>query len=226
VDFGAIAGPLIAGPADIAVPDAGAGAAAAGAAAAVVPEADLFTPPWPEQAPRPLCVEVVPSLQIVTGPPPDPDEDAAAVAAGAGAAGAAALPALPAEADLFTPPWPEQAPRPLCVEVVPSLQVTVPEPDAADDAEVAAPAAGAGAASEPEAEALAPADADLSIPPCPEQAPRPPWGEVVPSLQVTEPLVALEVCAEETTGPASSAAANIAPHIKPLNFAIFICSSP
>ncbi len=217
----------MAGPADIAVPAAGAGAAAAGAV--VVPAADLFTPPWPEHAPRPLCEEVVPSLQVVSAALPDPEEDEAALAAGADAAGGAALPALPAEADLFTPPWPEQAPRPLCVEVVPSLQVTVAEPDAAEDAELAAPAAGAaaaGAASEPEADVLAPADADLSIPPWPEQAPRPPWGEVVPSLQVTVPLVALEVCAEEITGPASSAAANIAPHIKPLNFAIFICSSP
>jgi len=112
---------------------------------------------------------VVPSLQV-TGPLPDPDEDAAAVAAGAAAAGAAALPAPPelaAAADLFTPPWPEQAPRPPCGEVLPSLQVTGPvlEPDEADEADAAAPAAGAGAASEPEADVLAPAAADLSMPP-------------------------------------------------------------
>jgi hypothetical protein len=95
-------------------------AAAAGAAAAVVaaaaagavvpaelvpPEADLLMPPWPLQAPRPPCGEVVPSLQV-TGPPlaEDPllavDEVPAAGAAADAAAGAAA----PLEADLFTPP--------------------------------------------------------------------------------------------------------------------------
>jgi hypothetical protein len=91
-----------------------AGAAADAAAGALVPlEADLFTPPWPLQAPRPPCGEVVPSLQV-TGPllleePVDEEELLPAVAAGAAAAaGAAVLPALlvesPAEADLLMPP--------------------------------------------------------------------------------------------------------------------------
>jgi hypothetical protein len=51
---------------------ASAGAAAAGAAA-VASAAGLlfeafFTPPWPLQAPRPVAVEVVPSLQVVGAP--------------------------------------------------------------------------------------------------------------------------------------------------------------
>jgi len=84
-------------------------------------EADLLMPPWPLQAPRPPR-EVVPSLQI-TSPPrlevPLPED--ALVSAGAAAAGAA----VPADADLLTPPCPLQAPRP-AREVVPSLQITVP----------------------------------------------------------------------------------------------------
>jgi len=47
----------------------------------------------------------------------------------------------------------------------------------------------------------------LSIPPCPLHAPRPPWGEVVPSLQVT----GLVASAELTTGSANSAALANAP---------------
>jgi hypothetical protein len=87
----------------------------------------LLTPPWPLHAPRPLCAEVVPSLQVT---PPlaaeeDDDEDGAVVPdelleellAGA------ELPELAAAvADLSTPPWPLQAPRPACVAVLPSLQ--------------------------------------------------------------------------------------------------------
>jgi hypothetical protein len=49
---------------------------------------------------------------------------------------------------------------------------------------------------------LAPLVAALSIPPCPLHAPRPPWGEVVPSLQVTGVLVSAPL----TAGMASSAA--------------------
>ena len=41
------------------------------------------------------------------------------------------------------------------------------------------------AAAPPLAPLAAAAVAALSIPPCPLQAPRPPWGEVVPSLHVT-----------------------------------------
>ena len=76
----------------------GAVAAAAGAAEAVaaagalVPAADLVleafcTPPWPLHAPRPVAVEVVPSLQAVGVPDV---AGAAGAAAGAAAAGAAA----------------------------------------------------------------------------------------------------------------------------------------
>jgi hypothetical protein len=85
----------------------GAVAAAAGAAEAVaaagalVPAADLVleafcTPPWPLHAPRPVAVEVVPSLQAVGVPDV---AGAAGAAAGAAAAGAAA-----AAAAFCTPP--------------------------------------------------------------------------------------------------------------------------
>jgi hypothetical protein len=67
-------------------------------------------------------------------------------------------------------------------------------------------------------------EADLLMPPCPLQAPRPPCGEVVPSLQVTGVLDVS--CAKETTGAASSAAASIAPQTRPLEFVSFICSAP
>jgi hypothetical protein len=102
---------------------AGAAAAAAGAAvvagaAAVASAAGLlfdafWTPPWPLHAPRPVAVEVVPSLQVVGVP-----DAAGSGAAAAGAAGAAVLLAA-----FWTPPWPLHAPRPVAVEVVPSLQV-------------------------------------------------------------------------------------------------------
>ena len=82
----------------VAVAAGGAVAAAAGAAGAVaaagalVPAADLAleafcTPPWPLHAPRPVAVEVVPSLQGVGVPEV---AGAAGAAAGAAAAGAAA----------------------------------------------------------------------------------------------------------------------------------------
>jgi len=118
--------PLVAGAAAVGA----AAAVAAGAAAGAEPpaEAALFTPPWPLQAPRPPCGEVVPSLHT-TGPPPLEDEELAADGAAAGAAagaagGAAAAPAELAEADLLMPPWPLQAPRPPCGEVLPSLHTT------------------------------------------------------------------------------------------------------
>jgi len=102
-----------------AVPAAGAaaagaaGAEAAGAAAvvfeaagAVVVEAaagllfDAFcTPPWPLQAPRPVAVEVVPSLHVVGVP-----EAAGAGAAVAGAVAAGALVAGAVVAAFWTPP--------------------------------------------------------------------------------------------------------------------------
>ena len=89
------------------------------------------------------------------GPPPgaaccagaeeeEEEEDFGAIAIeedGAGVAGAAldeALlepPLLAAPADLLTPPWPLQAPRPACDALVPSLQVTPPLAEEADDEE-------------------------------------------------------------------------------------------
>jgi FAD:protein FMN transferase len=171
----------------------------------------------------------------VTGALPDPELEVAEVAAGAAAAGAAALPEVPElappDADLSMPPCPRQAPRPPLAELVPSLQVTGPldEPDDEEEVdeepEVAAGAA-AGAAALPEAAVLPEVLADLSMPPWPRQAPRPPLAEVVPSLQVTGLLLSLVVCASDSPGAAMSAAANTAPHIKPLNLAIFICRSP
>jgi hypothetical protein len=93
--------------------------AAAAAGAAVVSSAagllfDAFcTPPCPLHAPRPVAVEVVPSLQVVGVP-----DAGGAAGAAAGAAGAAVVLAA-----FWTPPWPLHAPRPVAVEVVPSLQM-------------------------------------------------------------------------------------------------------
>jgi hypothetical protein len=194
----------------------GAAAAAAGAAAgAAAPPADLLMPPWPLQAPRPP-LEDVPSLQVTMADPPLALLAAAVeAAAGAAAGGAAALPA-----DLLTPPWPLQAPRPP-LEVVPSLQVTVAEPLLVELA--AAGAAGAGAA---ELVLLVPllllVPADLLMPPCPLQAPRPPL-EVVPSLQVTVLAVS---CAAQIAGAASSAPANKTPTMRCRTCRTFICSAP
>ena len=98
---------------------AAAGAAVAAGAAAVASAAGLlfdafWTPPCPLHAPRPVAVEVVPSLQVVGVP----DAAGGAGAAAAGAAGAAVVLAA-----FWTPPCPLHAPRPVAVEVVPSLQV-------------------------------------------------------------------------------------------------------
>jgi hypothetical protein len=99
----------------------------------------------------------------------------------------------------------------------------------------AAGAAAAGAAAAAAGAAGAAADAavaDLLMPPWPLQAPRPPCGEVVPSLHVTGPLELLlaagvvAACASETAGAAASAAAHSAPHTKPLSFARFMSRSP
>src|SRR5579863_9565109 len=80
----------------------------------------------------------------------------------------------------------------------------------------AAGAAGAGAG----VAGVAPAGADLLIPPWPLQAPRPPCGELVPSLQVTGPLeaAAAVLWAPERPGAVPSAAINSAPQIKLLKF--------
>jgi hypothetical protein len=161
---------------------------------------------------------------------------AAAAAAGAGAvAGVEAVEELPAS--LFTPPWPRQAPRPPWAAVVPSLQVTGVLEDEEPEEELeldelleaagVAPAAGAAAPEEPPAAALA----DLSTPPWPLQAPRPLWLAVEPSLHTGFGAVlllelVLVLCASDSAGAASNAAANAAPHIKALKFASFICRTP
>jgi hypothetical protein len=129
---GAAAGAVAAAVAG-AVADAAAGAvaavfaAAAGAAVvAAVAEEDFAAfciPPWPLHVPLPVDVLVVPSAQIVDAP-------AAGVAgvvgvAGVLVAGAAAGVAAAAGAAFCTPPWPLQAPLPVELLVVPSLQVVV-----------------------------------------------------------------------------------------------------
>ena len=71
---------------------------------------DLFTPPWWLQAPLPVLVEVVPSLQSTGAAFVVVAESAVLLAVGAGVeaaplddSGAAAL--VDATPDLFTPPW-------------------------------------------------------------------------------------------------------------------------
>jgi hypothetical protein len=164
-------------------------------------------------------LDVVPSLQVTIVPPLEPLEPLeAAVAGAAGAAGAAAA-AVPA--DLFTPPWPLQAPRPP-FDVVPSLQVTVvPELDVVPEA---LDAAGALAAAGASAGAALPEEADLFTPPCPLQAPRPPF-DVVPSLQVTVVAVPVD-CAIVIAGALIRASDAAAPQINPQSFATFMCSTP
>jgi len=118
-DFDAVDDLAAAGAAGVAGADAAAGAAVVAGAGAAASDAGLvfdpfWTPPWPLHAPRPVAVEVVPSLQVVA----DPDAAGDAGAAAADAAGDAVV--LTA---FWTPPWPLHAPRPVAVEVVPSLQV-------------------------------------------------------------------------------------------------------
>jgi len=108
---------------------------------------------------------------------------------------------------------------------VPSLHVTGPlllPEDAGEpaDDELAAGAAGAAVDAALPVEA-APAEADLLMPPCPLQAPRPPCGEVVPSLQTTGVEV---LCASEGTGAASIRPASAAPPITPISLVRVICS--
>jgi hypothetical protein len=109
------------------------------------------------------------------------------------------------------------------LELVPSLQVTMAAVAVLAGA-AAAGAAAAGAAGAAAGLVALVGEADLLMPPCPLQAPRPPCGDVVPSIQVTG---ALEVsCAQLITGAASSAAVSIAPQTRPLEFVTFICSAP
>jgi hypothetical protein len=124
----AAAGAAAAGAAGAAAVFAAAGAAVVEAAAGLLFDA-FCTPPCPLQAPRPVAVEVVPSLQVLGVPE---DAGAAAGAAGADAAGAAGVGAV--SAAFWTPPWPLQAPRPVAVEVVPSLQVVGAEVESAAQA--------------------------------------------------------------------------------------------
>ena len=87
-----------------------AGAAAAGAAAVAGAEVGasnaglllegFCTPPWPLHAPRPVAMEVVPSLQVVGVP----DAAGAAGAAGAAAGSAGAAAAALSVAAFCTPP--------------------------------------------------------------------------------------------------------------------------
>ena len=111
----------VAGGADEVEADAPAGDAGATGAGATAPEADDFgvfcLPPWPLQAPLPLAVEVVPSLQVVVSAD-DPAGCAGVIGAAAvGSAGEASVVVLAA---FCLPPWPLHAPLPLAVEVVPS----------------------------------------------------------------------------------------------------------
>ena len=85
---------------------------------------------------------------------------------------------------------------------MPSLQTTGPPLAEDEAAAVAGAAAAAGAA----AGAVPPLEAALFTPPWPLQAPRPPWGEVVPSLQTTAPLP-LEGAELAAAGAAAGAAA-------------------
>lgn len=139
----------------------------------------VFTQTWP--APPPGAAWAAGALRVIV--------EAGAAAAGAMAAGAAGAGAFTGAAPLlFMPPWPLQAPRPPLAEVVPSLQGTAPVLLAVVEAAVVeAVAAGAGTA------VAVAAGADLLMPPWPLQAPLPPCGEVEPSLQVTAPLLEMEL---------------------------------
>ena len=90
---------------------------------------------------------------------------------------------------------------------MPSLQTTAPPlADAEAPAAAGAAAAAAGAAA---AGAVPPLEAALFTPPWPLQAPRPPWGEVVPSLQTTAPppLEGAELAAAAGAAAGADAAA-------------------
>jgi FAD:protein FMN transferase len=119
---------------------------------------------------------------------------------------------------------------------VPSLQATGAADVPAEGAAAAGAAAGVAAeeAAGAEAEAAPPdvvpplavpaADFDLSMPPCPLQAPRPPWGEGLPSLQVTG--VSLVPCAAAGAPARISAALRSALHIRSGYVRLFIFYPP
>jgi hypothetical protein len=95
-----------------------------------------LAPPWPEQVPRPVELDVVPSAQIVVTCAP----------------GVFLVTAFDAFVSLFTtffsrdtaflstPPCPEQAPRPADTDVVPSLQIVAAAWASSDAAENSATA--------------------------------------------------------------------------------------
>jgi len=124
----------------------------------------------------------------------------------AGAAGGVTAAAAPA----FTPPWPEQAPRPP-FDIEPSVQVTIA---ALVAALAGAAAAGAGAAAAVAAAAVLlafgafAALVAFATPPCPEHAPRPDVALVVPSLHVV--AVACALAAPALSADAIAIAAAIA----------------
>jgi hypothetical protein len=94
-------------------------------------------PPCPEHVPRPVELDVVPSAQrVVTCAP-------AVLRATAVAAFVSLLTTFFSflTAFLFTPPWPEHAPRPDDAEVVPSLQIAATACAFADNPGTAAIAA-------------------------------------------------------------------------------------
>jgi hypothetical protein len=107
----------------LAVVDARGGAAVRGAGIGAPVVFDVasapLAPPWPEQVPRPVEFEVVPSAQIVVTCAP------AVFFVTAFAAFVSLFTTFFSFATAFlsTPPWPEQAPRPDETEVVPSLQI-------------------------------------------------------------------------------------------------------
>ena len=91
---------------------------------------------------------------------------------------------------------------------MPSLQTTGPPLAEDEAAAVAGAAAAAGAA----AGAVPPLEAALFTPPWPLQAPRPPWGEVVPSLQTTvPPLEGAELAAAGAAAGAAAALVELPP---------------
>ena len=107
-----------------AAPPAVAAPAALPAAPAAALAPLLATPPWCEHAPFPVVVDVVPSAQVtsVLAFVAVVLALVALVAAFVAAAPAAVTPAVALSAAVFaTPPWCEQAPWPVVVEVVPSL---------------------------------------------------------------------------------------------------------
>ena len=114
--------------------------------------------------------------------------------------------------ELFTHTCPGPPPGACSVRAAEDFEPVIVPPvivPAAGAMVVAGAAAGAAGAAAGAAALLA----DLLMPPCPLQAPRPPCGEVVPSLQVTGPLPEDEAEDEDVVaaGAAAAGAAEPAP---------------